>query len=178
MDTYKKFIKEEYEWVFGNDSDSINYILEGFEGKITAEEFEKYQDVILNTSVNNFYNDEYVVQQIHENMDDTIREVIRDFIEDKEGFIEDNKIKPENNTKELMKEYICDAIDADALEEFVIDDGKMAYFIYNEYDPDAGKHVMKKRENVDKEEIKIKYTRHIENNNDCSAPAWIKDIVR
>ena len=41
MDYYKKFIKDEYDWIFDFGSDSISMLFDEFKDSISDEEFEK-----------------------------------------------------------------------------------------------------------------------------------------
>lgn len=49
-------------------------------------------------------NDEYYIQQLHEQMDDCLRDVIQEYLENKEEFIENNKIKDYDVEKEIYEE--------------------------------------------------------------------------
>ena len=78
--------------------------------------------------------------------------------------------------KEVLKEFICHAIDNDALEEFIIDEEKidciLDYEYYNNKQP-----VLKKIEKPENYEDNImKYNKDREGKTSC--PSWIKDIVK
>jgi len=79
-DSFARFINEEFEWIF-SDEDSVNYIIEGFNDKrLTSEKFYKHFDEFKNQVVNMTSNDEWIIQQIHERMDDMLRDVLKEYL--------------------------------------------------------------------------------------------------
>ena len=79
-DLFAKFIDEEFEFIF-SDEDSINYIIEGFDDeRLTSEKFYKHFDEFKNQVVNMTSNDEWIIQQIHERMDDMLRDVLKEYL--------------------------------------------------------------------------------------------------
>ena len=76
---FARFIAEEFEWIF-SDSDSAKYILEGFDNEISEDEFYEHFEVFKNRVVNMTTNDEWLIQQIHERMDDMLRDVLKDYL--------------------------------------------------------------------------------------------------
>ena len=78
---FAKFIAEEFEWIF-SDEDSVNWIIEGFDDKrLDSEEFYQHFDEFKNRVVNMTSNDEWIIQQIHERMDDMLRDVLKDYLD-------------------------------------------------------------------------------------------------
>lgn len=80
-DLFQRFIQDEYEWILNDDV--IQILLEGFDGEITEEEFYENMDMFINRAVTMFCNDEWIIQQIHDNMDDTMRDVLKDYLNEK-----------------------------------------------------------------------------------------------
>ena len=80
-DFFARFIKDEYEWILNDDV--VQILLEGFDGRITEEEFYENMDMFINRAVNMFCNDEWIIQQMHDNMDDTMRDVLKDYLNEK-----------------------------------------------------------------------------------------------
>ena len=80
-DFFARFIQEEYEWILNDDI--VQILLEGFDGRITEEEFYENADMFINRAVNSFCNDEWIIQQMHDNMDDTMRDVLKDYLNEK-----------------------------------------------------------------------------------------------
>jgi hypothetical protein len=73
---------------------------------------------------------------------------------------------------ELIKEYLCDAIDNDALIDFTIDESRMYYsLLYDDYD-DSGV-VMTKKENLDGSD-KVQYKKV----STSTCPAWLRSVVK
>ena len=80
-DFFARFIRDEYEWILNDDV--VQILLEGFDGRITEEEFYENMDIFINRAVNMFCNDEWIIQQMHDNMDDTMRDVLKDYLNEK-----------------------------------------------------------------------------------------------
>lgn len=80
-DFFARFIRDEYEWILNDDV--VQILLEGFDGRITEEEFYENADMFINRAVNSFCNDEWIIQQMHDNMDDTMRYVLKDYLNEK-----------------------------------------------------------------------------------------------
>ena len=81
-DLFQKFIKDEYEWVFG-ESDSTAVLLEGFNGEISEDEFYENFDMFMTQATTYFTNDEWIIQQMHENMHDILVDVLKDYLNNK-----------------------------------------------------------------------------------------------
>ena len=80
-DLFQRFIQDEYEWILSDDA--VQILLEGFDGRITEEEFYENIDMFINRAVNMFCNDEWIIQQMHDNMDDIMRDVLKDYLNEK-----------------------------------------------------------------------------------------------
>lgn len=80
-DLFQRFIRDEYEWILNDDA--VRILLEGFDGRITEEEFYENMDMFINRAVISFCNDEWIIQQMHDNMDDTMRDVLKDYLNEK-----------------------------------------------------------------------------------------------
>lgn len=80
-DFFARFIQDEYEWILNDDV--VQILLEGFDGRITEEEFYENMDMFINRAVNSFCNDEWIIQQMHDNMDDTMRDILKDYLNEK-----------------------------------------------------------------------------------------------
>ena len=104
MDYYKKFIQDEYDWIFDFGSDSTSMIFDEFKDNISDEEFENNFELFKTKATEKYVNDEYYIQQLHEQMDDCLRDVLQEYLENKEEFIENNKIKDCDIEKEIYEE--------------------------------------------------------------------------
>ena len=82
-DLFVKFINEEFEWIY-NDTDSTKFILEGFSGTITEDEFYEMFEELKNQVTNAVANDDWIIQQIHERMDDMLIDALKDYLADEE----------------------------------------------------------------------------------------------
>ena len=80
-DLFQRFIRDEYEWILNDDV--VQILLEGFDDRITEEEFYENMDMFINRAVNSFCNDEWIIQQMHDSMDDTMRDVLKDYLNEK-----------------------------------------------------------------------------------------------
>ena len=80
-DLFQRFIQDEYEWILNDDV--VQILLEGFDGRITEEEFYENMDMFIKRAVNSFCNDEWIIQQLHDNMDDTMRDVLKYYLNEK-----------------------------------------------------------------------------------------------
>ena len=77
---FAKFIAEEFEYIF-SDEDCVNWIIDGLDDeRLDSEKFYKHFDKFKNRVVNMTSNDEWLIQQIHERMDDMLRDVLKDYL--------------------------------------------------------------------------------------------------
>lgn len=77
---FAKFIAEEFEYIF-SDEDCVNWIIEGLnDERLNSEKFYQHFDKFKNQVVNMTSNDEWIIQQIHERMDDMLRDVLKDYL--------------------------------------------------------------------------------------------------
>lgn len=104
MDYFKRFINEEYEWVFDFGSDTSSILLDEFKDIITDEEFENNFELFKNEATERYINDEYYIQQLHEQMDDCFREVLMEYSENKSEFINNHKLNDEKIQAEIKQE--------------------------------------------------------------------------
>lgn len=81
-DLFAKFIEEEFEYIY-SDSDVVNWFIEGFDGKFTEDEFYAHFEEFKNQVVNATANDEWIIQQIHERMDDMLRDSLKNYLNEK-----------------------------------------------------------------------------------------------
>lgn len=108
MDYFKKFIIEEYEWVFDFGTDTSSMLLEEFKDNITEEEFENNFEVFKTEATNLYVNDEYYIQQLHEQMDDCFRTVLTEYIENKDEYLNSKKVS-DNDIKCQIKNEVKEA---------------------------------------------------------------------
>ena len=80
---FEKFIKEEFEWIY-EDGDSVNMIIEGFDGDITENEFYEHFDEFIQQAVNQYCNNEWIIQTMHDNMHDELNDVIKQYLLDRD----------------------------------------------------------------------------------------------
>ena len=80
-DYFEKFIKDEYEWLYGCD-DCANLIIN--ETGISEEEYYEYLDDFIEKAIKNVCNDEYIIQCLHDWMHDELSNVIESYMEPRE----------------------------------------------------------------------------------------------
>ena len=77
---FAKFIDQEFEYIF-SDEDCVNWIIDGLDDeRLDSEKFYQHFDEFKNKVVNMTSNDEWIIQQIHERMDDMLRDVLKDYL--------------------------------------------------------------------------------------------------
>ena len=104
MDYFKKFISEEYEWVFDFGSDTSSILLDEFKDYLTDGEFENNFELFKTEATKKYINNEYYIQYLHEQMDDCFREVLDEYIDNKLKFVEDHKLNNEEIKNEIKQE--------------------------------------------------------------------------
>ena len=78
-DLFVKFINEEFEHIY-SDSDVAKCFVEGFNNKLTEDDFYEHFEEFKNQTVNKTANDDWLIQQIHERMDDMLIDVLKDYL--------------------------------------------------------------------------------------------------
>lgn len=79
-DYFEKFIKDEYEWLYGyNNCDCANSIIE--ETGISEEDYYENIDNFIKQATDNVCIDEYIIQCLHEWMHDELSSVIEKYVE-------------------------------------------------------------------------------------------------
>lgn len=106
MDYFKRFIKEEYEWVYWNSTDSEKMLIENLDNKVSIEEFENNFDLFTTEAMLRFTNDDFVIEHMHELMDDMLYDVLEEYSNDKEKFLEENKLDDVAIRCELEEEIV------------------------------------------------------------------------
>jgi hypothetical protein len=133
---------------------------------IRVERFNGFDD--------NKENDEYFIR------DTAVYDLIMKYREERkltEQFIFDvltnlNNTVYYNPEKELIKEYLCDAVDNDALIDFTVDESKLQYsLLYDDYD-DSGI-VMTKKENLNGDD-KVQYKKV----STSTCPSWLRSVLK
>lgn len=104
MDYFKKFIYDEYDWVFDFGTDTSAVMLDEFKDNITEEEFDSNFEIFKIEATKKYINDEYYIQQLHEQMDDCFREVLNEYVDNKSEFIENCKLTNDYIDKEIREE--------------------------------------------------------------------------
>ena len=104
MDYFKKFISEEYEWVFDFGSDTSSILLDEFKDYLTDDEFENNFELFKTEATKKYINDEYYIQHLHEQMDDCFREVLNEYIDNKSKFVEEHELNDEEVKNEIKQE--------------------------------------------------------------------------
>ena len=77
---FEDFIKEEYEYIY--DGDNVSVLLDGFDGEISEEEFYDNYNEFLNKAVEAYCNNDYIIQQMHDNMHDELVDVLKQYLID------------------------------------------------------------------------------------------------
>lgn len=104
MDYFKKFIYDEYDWIFDFGTDTSAVMLDEFKDNITEEEFDSNFEIFKIEATKKYINDEYYIQQLHEQMDDCFREVLNEYVDNKSEFIENYKLTNDYIEKEIREE--------------------------------------------------------------------------
>ena len=78
---FENFIKEEYEWLY--DGDNVSILLDGFDGKITEEEFYDNYDEFINRATEDYCNNDWIIQEMHDSMHEILIDVIKDYLANK-----------------------------------------------------------------------------------------------
>ena len=80
-DYFEKFIKEEYDWLYGCD-DCADIIMR--ETEISEEEYYEHLDDFIARATKNICNDEFIIQTLHDWMHDELSSIIEDYMEPRE----------------------------------------------------------------------------------------------
>lgn len=83
VDYFKDFIEDEFKWIY-EDEDIVNNLVESFDGRISVEEVEDLLDNNRELIIDCISNDEWLIQQIHERMDDFVFDAIKDYLNNRE----------------------------------------------------------------------------------------------
>ena len=81
-DLFAKFIEEEFECVY-SDFEIFNWLVTNFNIEMNENEFYDNFDDFKNDVVDAVCNDEWIIQQIHERMDDMLLGVLKNYTEEK-----------------------------------------------------------------------------------------------
>jgi hypothetical protein len=81
-DLFARFIDEEFKWIY-SDSEAAQWFIEGFDNKFTEDEFYEHFEEFKNQVVNETANDDWLIQQIHERMDDMLIDALKDYLNNK-----------------------------------------------------------------------------------------------
>lgn len=134
MNYFNKFIKEEYEWLYWENTDSEKLLLEQLDNKFTDEEFEQHFDIITTEAMLRFVNNDYIVETIHDLMYDEIYNVMEEFVANKEEFIDKYKITEEykkyEKTIEILEAYELLSNNANTTEEILKNKGYVSKETY------------------------------------------------
>ena len=80
---FEQFMKQEFEWIY-ECGDCVDMLLDGFDGEIDEDEFYEHFDMFMNRAVENYCNNEYIIQMMHENMHDELIDVLKDYLNERE----------------------------------------------------------------------------------------------
>lgn len=78
---FEDFIKEEFEFIY--EGDNVDILLNEFDNAITKEEFEEHFEEFTNRATDCYCNNDWVIQEMHDIMHETLIEVIKDYLADK-----------------------------------------------------------------------------------------------
>lgn len=76
---FEKFIEEEFDSIY-KDSDIVNWLLDTLDDKITEDMFYDNFDELKEIVIEDVSNDEWLIQQIHERMDDMLIDALRSLL--------------------------------------------------------------------------------------------------
>lgn len=80
---FEKFIKEEYDWLYGGD-DCADLIIR--ETGISEEEYYENLDDFIEKAIEDVCNDEYIIQCLHDWMHDSLSDIIEGYMEPRGRF--------------------------------------------------------------------------------------------
>lgn len=80
---FEQFVRDELEWIYNDDMERI--ILEGFEGKLTEEELDEHAEEFFEQAIEEFCNDDFIIQTMHDWMYDAFVDAIKDYLNSKEN---------------------------------------------------------------------------------------------
>ncbi len=78
---FENFIREEYEWLYNSDDD-LDILIGDLENDISMDNLRSRLEDFIERAVDNFCNDEYIIQMMHEWMHDELINVIDSSLED------------------------------------------------------------------------------------------------
>jgi hypothetical protein len=76
---FERFIEEEFDSIY-EDSDVVNWLLDTLDDEITEDMFYDNFDELKEIVTEDVSNDEWLIQQIHERMDDMLIEALRSLL--------------------------------------------------------------------------------------------------
>ena len=79
---FEKFINEEFEYIY-SDFEIFNWFVANFNIEMNENEFYDNFDDFKNDVVDAVSNDEWIIQQIHERMDDMLLDVLKNYTKEK-----------------------------------------------------------------------------------------------
>lgn len=196
MDYFKRFVKEEYEWVYSESCDAVQLLLKNLEGKVSEQEFDDYFDMFTSEAMQRYTNNEYVIQSLHEIMDDCLTEVLQEYAENKEEFIKDYKLDDrairyeieeeiENAYKTLtlydisedvlMEKGYLDKKKNNDIEE-LIDSIREDLYNYNDEIDEVEMTVATRKSEDEVSFIQTQYSKNRKEKKETTCPNWIRDL--
>ena len=79
---FEQFVKDEMEWICNDDM--FNILLDNFDGELTEDELDEHLGQFIQQAVENFCNNEYISQSLHDMMHDEISDVVKEYVCNKE----------------------------------------------------------------------------------------------
>jgi hypothetical protein len=76
---FERFIEEEFDSIY-EDSDAVNWLLDTLDDEITEDMFYDNFDELKEIVTEDVSNDEWLIQQIHERMDDMLIDALRSLL--------------------------------------------------------------------------------------------------
>jgi hypothetical protein len=76
---FERFIEEEFDSIY-EDSDVVNWLLDTLDDEITEDMFYDNFDELKEIVTEDVSNDEWLIQQIHERMDDMLIDALRSLL--------------------------------------------------------------------------------------------------
>ena len=137
-----------------------------------------FWDLNNDNNKNNYYETPFITEEglriIESKVAEKFEEIYKviPMIQQEATLTDNHRIKTE---KDIVKSFICDAIDKDALIDFTVDEKLL--FDTLDYELNEKGHVkMCKKANVNEDKNNVRYKRG--NTKESTCPSWLKDVIK
>ena len=194
MDYFKKFISEEYEWVFDFGSDTSSILLDEFKDCLTDDEFENnfelfndltaayLNDVDNTVTIAKTRNGELVEEELNVPKDfrKMIMKILLDFGVDKQEaekiMTNDYQFKDVSALYEVASEIILNYASTGKKFNFIAKPDMQCSLLIDDFEEEVK---LNKRPGASDEEAKeVLYKKHRKVKVESTCPSWLKNVVK